>query len=90
MITLRDLQYRKRQFAIAIVGTGLVFALALLLTGVNAGFHTEAEDAVAATGASGWIVEKGAGGPFTSLSTMPAATAEEMRRTKESVRPSPS
>ena len=79
MITLRDLQYRKRQFAIAIVGTGLVFALALLLTGVSAGFHTEASDTVGATGADAWVVEKGVTGPFTSLSAMPAATAAALR-----------
>ena len=29
---LRDLQWRKRRFVIAIVGTGLVFAMTLVLT----------------------------------------------------------
>ena len=30
-ITLRDLQYRRRQFGIAVVGATLVFALTLVL-----------------------------------------------------------
>jgi len=74
-LTLRDLQYRKRQFTIAIVGAGLVFALALLLTGVRAGFDTEARDTVGAVGADGWVVQEGVTGPFTSVSGLPAQTA---------------
>ena len=74
-LTLRDLQYRKRQFAIAIVGAGLVFALALLLTGVRAGFDTEARETVGAVGADGWVVEDGVTGPFTSVSGLPMAAA---------------
>ena len=75
-ITLRDLQYRGRQFLIAVVGAGLVFALALLLTGVRAGFDAEADETLAAVGADGWLVQKGVSGPFTSLSAIPASAAE--------------
>jgi putative ABC transport system permease protein len=74
-ITLRDLQYRMRQFAIAIMGAGLVFALALLLTGVRAGFDTETENTVGAIGADGWLVQEGVAGPFTSVSGLAASTA---------------
>lgn len=81
-LTLRDLQFRKRQFAIAIVGAGLTFALALLLTGVSAGFDTEAEDTIDAIAADGWVVEKGVSGPFTSLAAMPVSTAAALRRQK--------
>ena len=70
----------RRQFAIAIIGAGLTFALALLLTGVSAGFDTEAEDTIDAIAADGWVVEKGVSGPFTSVSAMPVATAEKLRR----------
>ena len=34
LISLRDLEWRRRRFAIAVLATGLVLALALLLTGV--------------------------------------------------------
>lgn len=75
-LTLRDLQFRKRQFAIAVVGAALVLALALLLTGVRGGFDTEAHDTVAAVGADGWVVEEGVTGPFTSVSGLPAQAAD--------------
>ncbi|HEV7855102.1 MAG TPA: glutamine ABC transporter permease, partial [Mycobacterium sp.] len=34
-VTLRDLQWRRRRFVITIVGTSLVFAMTLLLTGLS-------------------------------------------------------
>ena len=40
-ITLRDLQFRARQFLIAVLGAGLVFAMTLLLAGMAASFHAE-------------------------------------------------
>jgi putative ABC transport system permease protein len=72
-ITLRDLQYRRRQFAIAVVGAGLAFALALILTGMSAGFRHEAREIVDAIDADTWVVPPGVNGPFTSQSTIPAA-----------------
>ena len=78
-ITLRDLRARRRQFAIAIVGAGLVFCLALVLTGVRAGFRTEAETTVTDAGADEWVVPAGVTGPFTSLSTLDATLADEIR-----------
>ena len=78
-ITLRDLQARRRQFAVAIVGAGLVFCLALLLTGVRAGFRTEAEATVAESHADEWVVPAGVTGPFTSLSTVDASLADRLR-----------
>jgi putative ABC transport system permease protein len=71
-ITLRDLQFRRRQFAIAVVGAGLAFALALVLTGMSAGFRHEARATVDAIDADAWIVPRGVTGPFTSQSTFPA------------------
>lgn len=78
-ITLRDLQFRKRQFAIAVIGAGLTFALALLLTGVRSGFDTEANETVDAAGAAGWLVREGVRGPFTSISTLPEDTVRRVR-----------
>lgn len=77
-ITLRDLQFRRRQFAIAVVGAGLAFAMALVLTGMSAGFRHEARETVNAIGADTWIVPRGVTGPFTSQSTMPAALARSV------------
>ena len=74
-ITLRDLQFRRRQFAIAVVGAGLAFALALVLTGMSAGFRHEARATVRGIGAAAWVVPRGVSGPFTSQSTMPVGVA---------------
>ena len=78
-ITLRDLQYRGRQFGIAVAGAGVVFALTVLLTGISAGFRTEARDTVAALGADAWVVPRGVTGPFTSQTGMPLATEARVR-----------
>src|SRR3954468_6260431 len=78
-ITLRDLQYRGRQFGIAVAGAALVFALALLLTGISAGFRTEARETINAIGADGVIVERGSNGPFTSQQTIPPAVLRRVR-----------
>ena len=74
-ITLRDLQFRRRQFAIAVVGAGLAFGLALVMTGMSSGFRHEARATVGGIGADAWVVRKGVTGPFTSDSVMPAALA---------------
>ena len=72
-ITVRDLQYRKRQFGIAVVGAGLVFALTLVLTGMSAGFYSEAGRTVNRVGADSWIVAKGVTGPFTAQASFDSA-----------------
>lgn len=38
---LRDMQWRSRRLIIAVVSTGLVFAMTLVLTGLANGFHVE-------------------------------------------------
>jgi putative ABC transport system permease protein len=77
-LTLRDLEFRRRQFAIAVVGAGLAFALTLVLTGMSAGFRHEAQATVDALNAGAWVVPRGVSGPFTSQSTVPVAAAEEI------------
>ena len=69
---LRDLQWRKRRFVIAIVGTGLVFAMTLVLTGLAYGFKVEATRTVDSLGLDGFLVKTGATGPFLGSSTFPA------------------
>jgi len=80
LITLRDLQWRKRRFAIAVVGAGLVFALTLVIAGMSASFRDEAARTVAAVGADAWVVRAGTAGPFTTLATLPAALAGEIAK----------
>ena len=47
-ITLRDLQWRARRFALGVVATALVFTTTLLLVGVHASFTDETASTVAA------------------------------------------
>jgi len=55
----------------------VVFALALLLTGMAAGFSKEIEHTVASQGADTWMVPVGASGPFTSTLAVPADVVAE-------------
>ena len=78
---MADLRHRYRQFLIAVVGAGLVFALALLLTGMVNGFHNEVDRTVASADADGWLVTEGVSGPFTSVSAIDQSVVRKLRRT---------
>jgi putative ABC transport system permease protein len=80
LISIRDLQWRRRRFAIAVVATALVFALGLVLSGVSASFDNEIDRTVDSFGADAWLVRADTLGPFTAPTTMPAARAEVVRR----------
>jgi putative ABC transport system permease protein len=75
---LRDLQWRRRRFAIAVVGVAMVFGMTLVITGVSAGFTAEATHTVSEMGADVWVVGKGADGPFLGSSPFAAATVREV------------
>ncbi|RHW28895.1 ABC transporter permease [Nocardioides immobilis] len=77
-ITFADLRMRFRQFFIAVVGAGVTFALALLLSGMVSGFHNEIDRTVASAEADGWVVQSGTSGPFTSTSGIPGSTVSEL------------
>jgi putative ABC transport system permease protein len=70
-ITLQDLRFRARQFLIAVIGAGLVFAMGLLLTGLAAGFSTEINQSVQGMGADSWVLAAGAAGRIAGLSPLP-------------------
>ena len=70
-VTLRDLQWRRRRFVIAIVGTSLVFAMTLVLTGLSNGFRVEADDTVDALGFDTYLVKSGPAGPFIGSPPFP-------------------
>jgi putative ABC transport system permease protein len=71
-ITLHDLRFRARQFLIAIVGAGLVFAMTLLLAGLAAGFGVEVNQTVTGMGSQTWVVSQGSSGRVAALSPLPA------------------
>jgi putative ABC transport system permease protein len=76
--TLRDLQWRRRRFLIAITGTALVFAMSLLMSGLAASFTVETNRTLKNLGADVWLVKDGASGPFTAFSPLPATIADQV------------
>jgi putative ABC transport system permease protein len=78
LVSLRDLQWRRRRFLIAIVAAALVFAMTLLLSGVNNTLHQEPKRIVNALGADAFVVPSGSSGPFTSTNTVDTSRAEEL------------
>ncbi|HEX5143030.1 MAG TPA: ABC transporter permease [Mycobacterium sp.] len=71
---LRDLQWRRRRFIIAVVGTAFVFAMTLVLTGLANGFRVEARNTVYSFGVDYFLIPAGAAGPF--LGSSPFAQTE--------------
>jgi putative ABC transport system permease protein len=61
---LRDMQWRRRRFVIAILSTAIIFAMTLVLTGLANGFRTEAQKTVDSLGVDHFLVKAGASGPF--------------------------
>jgi putative ABC transport system permease protein len=79
LVSLRDLQWRRRRFAIAVLATAMVFGLALLLAGVNSSFHNEVIRTVGSFGADAWVVPNGAVGPISAPLPFPSSTADAVR-----------
>src|SRR5437870_609179 len=78
--TLRDLQWRRRRFVVAVIGTALVFAVTLLIGGLANSFRAEARRSVDSLGVDGWVSRKGSTGPFTSVSLVDQSFAAEVAR----------
>lgn len=66
LLTLRDLQYRARRFAVSIIGTALVFSLVLVMQGLYNFFAQEPTQLIDAVGAQTWLVAEGVPGPFSA------------------------
>jgi len=79
LISLRDLQWRRRRFAIAVVATGLAFGLTLVMSGLMHHIRLESGRIVGRFGADAWIVAEGATGPFTTTKMLPVAATDEVR-----------
>jgi putative ABC transport system permease protein len=67
--------------AITVVGTALIFAMTLVLSGLSASFEVEADDFVASLDADAFFYSDQAAGPFTGALPVPASLAEEVGRT---------
>src|SRR2546430_3869542 len=74
---LRDMQWRKRRFVIAILSTSIIFAMTLALTGLANGFRVEADKTVDSLGVDLFLVKAGASGPFVGAT--PFAPADLRR-----------
>jgi putative ABC transport system permease protein len=79
-ITLQDLRFRARQFVIAVVGAGLVFAMTLLLSGMAAGFSVEIDETVQAMAAQSWVLASGSVGRIAALSPIPESAVSAVSR----------
>lgn len=64
MAALRDMQWRMRRLVIAVISTGLIFGMTLVLTGLANGFRVEAERTVDSLGVDAFVIKAGAAGPF--------------------------
>src|SRR6478735_5674303 len=64
LAAMRDMQWRKRRFVIAVLSTAIIFAMTLVLTGLANGFRAEAQRTVDALGVDVFLVKDGASGPF--------------------------
>jgi putative ABC transport system permease protein len=71
---LRDMQWRSRRLVIAVVSTGLILAMTLVLTGLANGFNVEAQRTADAVGVDAFVVKAGSAGPF--LGATPFAESE--------------
>ncbi len=79
-VTFADLWFRARQFLIAVIGVGLVLALALALSGLTDGFHAEAAGSIDGVGASSWVMSPSAHGRFTAFAAFPASAEGALAR----------
>src|SRR3954465_3304945 len=64
LAAMRDMQWRKRRFVIAVLSTAIIFAMTLVLTGLANGFRAEAQRTVDSLGVDVFLVKDGASGPF--------------------------
>ena len=75
LVGVRDLQYRRRRFLIAVLATSVVFAMTVLMSGMSNGLDAEVDRIVASFHADSWVVARGASGPFTASKFLAATTS---------------
>lgn len=62
---VRDLIWRRRRYAISVVGTALVFAVSLLVTGISEEFGAELDRTFDTLAVEAFVVPEDLSGPFT-------------------------
>jgi putative ABC transport system permease protein len=70
-VTFADLTYRYRQFLIAVLGAGVVLAMAILMAGLANGFSFEVDQTVGGVGAQNWVMTQGSHGRLASVALFP-------------------
>jgi putative ABC transport system permease protein len=80
-VTFSDLIYRYRQFLIAIVGAGVVLAMALAMSGLAAGFSAEINWTIGGIGADRWVLSNNAHGLISNGSLLPQADTAVIAQT---------
>jgi putative ABC transport system permease protein len=88
LVTLADLVYRWRQFLIAVVGAGVVMALALLLAGLVGGINVETQNTLGGVGADHWVLTTESGGRI-GAGLLPDSVATVMAHTPGVIRADP-
>jgi putative ABC transport system permease protein len=78
LVSLRDLQWRRRRFLVAVLVAGLVFGMSLLMAGTEFTLYEDGRRIVRSFGADEWVVAEGTSGPFTTSSPIPEAAAAEV------------
>lgn len=74
------MQWRFVRFLLAAMATGLVFGVALMMSGVSNSFSVEITNTIGALGTPTWIVPAGSPGPFTDPTAFPASDVDAIRR----------
>jgi putative ABC transport system permease protein len=77
---LRDLQWRRRRFAITIVGTALVFAMSLLMSGLSNSFVVEVDHTLHVMAGDRWVTRDDAAfspGSFLTPADVAVLTAPQ-------------
>jgi putative ABC transport system permease protein len=78
LIAWRDLQFRRRRFAISVVAVAFVLAITLLLSGLSHFFTAEIGRTVSQLGADAWAVSDKATGPFLGSAPVPGSTIQDV------------
>ena len=88
-VTLADLAYRYRQFLIAVLGAGVVMAMALLMAGLAEGFTVETTNTVGGVGADRWVLAVNSGGRIAAVDVFPQSDVGRIASTPGVVRADP-
>ena len=79
LAALRDLQWRRKRFAITLLGTGLVFAMSLLMSGLANAFTVAIDRTLADQHVQLWVANGSASGPYSAGFAITPAMIDAVR-----------